>query len=117
MQVFDKALIEPKFCELYADLCYQLNSVLPDFEDPEGRTDAKGNPARVNFRKMLINKCQAEFEKGSEAKAAVDKRDRAKADAGKVKRYVIEILAFHDCIRASCPSLHDAWRLTCDVLT
>ena len=83
-QVFDKALIEPKFCELYADLCSELNKVLPDFEDPEGRTDPKGNPLRVNFRKMLINKCQAEFEKGSEAKAAVDERDRKKEDAGKV---------------------------------
>ncbi len=84
LQVFDKALIEPKFCELYADLCFQLNTVLPDFEDPEGRTDAKGQLARVNFRKMLINKCQAEFEKGSEAKAAVDQRDKAREDAGKV---------------------------------
>ena len=34
MQVFDKALTETTFCEIYADLCFQLNTVLPSFEPP-----------------------------------------------------------------------------------
>ena len=32
LQVFDKALTETTFCEIYADLCFQLNSMLPSFE-------------------------------------------------------------------------------------
>lgn len=31
-QVFDKALTETTFCEIYAELCYQLNNRLPSFE-------------------------------------------------------------------------------------
>ena len=32
LQVFDKALTETTFCEIYAELCYQLNNRLPSFE-------------------------------------------------------------------------------------
>lgn len=40
MQVFDKALTEPTFCEIYATLCYDLNKELPAFpvEDEDGET-------------------------------------------------------------------------------
>lgn len=34
LQVFDKALTETKFTEVYADLCFQLNAALPTFEPP-----------------------------------------------------------------------------------
>ena len=35
-QVFDKALGEPGFSEIYATLCFDLNHVLPTFKDEEG---------------------------------------------------------------------------------
>ena len=36
-QVFDKALFEPHFCELYSQLCFVLQRKgLPEFEDPGG---------------------------------------------------------------------------------
>lgn len=35
-QVFDKALGEPGFSEIYATLCFDLNRVLPTFKDEEG---------------------------------------------------------------------------------
>jgi hypothetical protein len=35
-QVFDKALFEPHFCELYSQLCFVLQKRLPEFEDPGG---------------------------------------------------------------------------------
>lgn len=34
LQVFDKALFEPHFCELYSELCYVLQKKLPEFDDP-----------------------------------------------------------------------------------
>jgi translation initiation factor 4G len=54
-QIFDKALTEPTFCEMYATFCAELAIVLPEFvEDDE----------KITFRRVLLNKCQEEFEHG-----------------------------------------------------
>ncbi|KAM7512206.1 hypothetical protein LguiB_011081 [Lonicera macranthoides] len=54
-QIFDKALMEPTFCEMYANFCYYLAGELPDFnEDNE----------KITFKRLLLNKCQEEFERG-----------------------------------------------------
>ncbi|KAL8119357.1 eukaryotic translation initiation factor 4G-like isoform X2 [Apium graveolens] len=54
-QIFDKALMEPTFCEMYANFCYYLAGELPDFiEDDE----------KITFKRLLLNKCQEEFERG-----------------------------------------------------
>ncbi|KAL3135011.1 hypothetical protein ABBQ32_007959 [Trebouxia sp. C0010 RCD-2024] len=79
-QVFDKALTETTFCEIYADLCFQLNTALPSFEAPS--QDANKRPSST-FRKQLLNKCQEEFEKGAAAMEAVEARERA--EQGKTK--------------------------------
>lgn len=50
--VFDKALIEPKFSSMYADLCKKL-SVSPNF--------SLGDKAQT-FKRVLLNRCQEEFE-------------------------------------------------------
>nr|QEX51116.1 eukaryotic translation initiation factor 4G-like isoform X1 [Cymbidium ensifolium] len=65
-QIFDKALMEPTFCEMYADFCFHLASDLPDFvEDNE----------KVTFRRLLLNKCQEEFERGEREEAEADKAE------------------------------------------
>ncbi|KAF8053822.1 hypothetical protein N665_1372s0010 [Sinapis alba] len=54
-QIFDKALMEPTFCEMYADFCFHLSGALPELnEDGE----------KVTFKRLLLNKCQEEFERG-----------------------------------------------------
>jgi len=54
-QIFDKALMEPTFCEMYADFCVHLSGALPELnEDGE----------KVTFKRLLLNKCQEEFERG-----------------------------------------------------
>ncbi|CAH9113944.1 unnamed protein product [Cuscuta europaea] len=54
-QIFDKALMEPTFCEMYANFCQQLASELPDLSvDNE----------KITFKRLLLNKCQEEFERG-----------------------------------------------------
>ena len=83
MQVFDKALSEPTFSALYAQLCHFLSSELPDFteEDPE-----TGESKKFTFRRIILNKCQSEFEKGAEAMAAVEGREqkaKAKGEDGR----------------------------------
>ncbi|KAF3793019.1 Eukaryotic translation initiation factor 4G [Nymphaea thermarum] len=63
-QIFDKALMEPTFCEMYADFCSRLAGALPDL--------VEGNE-KVTFRRLLLNKCQEEFERGEKEEAEADK--------------------------------------------
>lgn len=55
--IFDKALDEPKYSSMYAQLCKRLSEEAPNFEPPRGP---------CSFRLLLLNKCRAEFENRSE---------------------------------------------------
>lgn len=72
-QIFDKALMEPTFCEMYANFCCHLSGELPDFsEDNE----------KITFKRLLLNKCQEEFERGEREQEEANKVD----DEGEVKQ-------------------------------
>lgn len=58
--VFDKAVLEPSFCALYAELCVHLSKALPEFPADDS------NEKPITFRRILLNTCQEEFE-GAEA--------------------------------------------------
>jgi len=63
-QIFDKALMEPTFCEMYAKFCVQLAAELPEFyKDNE----------KVIFKRELLNKCQEEFERDEMEQAEADR--------------------------------------------
>lgn len=65
-QIFDKALMEPTFCEMYANFCYHLASALPDLSvDNE----------KITFRRLLLNKCQEEFERGEREEQEANEAD------------------------------------------
>ena len=51
--IFEKALAEPNFSPTYAQFCVVLSDKLPTFADDEGEQ---------TFRKLILNRCQAEFE-------------------------------------------------------
>ncbi|KAJ1693865.1 hypothetical protein LUZ63_010563 [Rhynchospora breviuscula] len=72
-QIFDKALMEPTFCEMYATFCSRLATALPDFI-----IDNK----KITFRVLLLNKCQEEFERGEREEAEADKTE----EEGEVKQ-------------------------------
>ncbi|KAJ8748755.1 hypothetical protein K2173_011309 [Erythroxylum novogranatense] len=72
-QIFDKALMEPTFCEMYADFCYHLARELPDFS---------ANNEKITFKRLLLNKCQEEFERGEREQKEADKDD----EEGEVKQ-------------------------------
>ncbi|KAK4887367.1 hypothetical protein RN001_003638 [Aquatica leii] len=55
--IFDKALDEPKYSSMYAQLCKRLSEEAPNFEPPD---------SPCTFRLLLLNKCKAEFESRSE---------------------------------------------------
>ncbi|KAL8149629.1 eukaryotic translation initiation factor-like [Apium graveolens] len=54
--LFDKAVLEPTFCPMYAELCSDLNENLPPFpaNEPGGR--------EITFKRILLNNCQEAFE-------------------------------------------------------
>jgi len=85
-QIFDKALFEPHFCELYSQLCHTLQKRLPEFDDPTEEPPEEGGGEvkrrKLNFRRLLLNKCQEEFEKGDAAMLAVAKREAQAKERG-----------------------------------
>ncbi|KAL9151111.1 hypothetical protein ABFS82_11G031600 [Erythranthe guttata] len=54
--IFDKAVLEPTFCPMYALLCSDLNLKLPPF--PSDEPGAK----EITFKRALLNICQEAFE-------------------------------------------------------
>ncbi|KAL6012191.1 hypothetical protein ACLOJK_002669 [Asimina triloba] len=54
--IFDKAVLEPTFCPMYAQLCSDLNERLLPFpsEEPGGK--------EITFKRTLLNNCQEAFE-------------------------------------------------------
>jgi translation initiation factor 4G len=54
--IFDKAVLEPTFCPMYAQLCSDLNEKLPSFpsDEPGGK--------EITFKRVLLNICQEAFE-------------------------------------------------------
>ncbi|GFP82725.1 eukaryotic translation initiation factor isoform 4g-1 [Phtheirospermum japonicum] len=54
--IFDKAVLEPTFCPMYALLCSDLNEKLPPFpsDEPGGKD--------ITFKRVLLNICQEAFE-------------------------------------------------------
>lgn len=71
-QIFDKALMEPTFCEMYAKFCVDLAADLPEFNE---------NNEKITFRRVLLNKCQEEFERGEREQAEADRLE----EEGEVK--------------------------------
>lgn len=67
--IFEKALEEPKYSSLYATLCHRLCEDSPNFDPPTSSVNT--------FRRILLYKCQDEFENRSHATEAFDKKDVA----------------------------------------
>ncbi|XP_073127385.1 eukaryotic translation initiation factor 4G-like isoform X2 [Henckelia pumila] len=63
-QIFDKALMEPTFCEMYANFCFHLAADLPNLK-VENET--------ITFKTLLLNKCQEEFERGEREEEEANK--------------------------------------------
>ncbi|KAJ1530338.1 hypothetical protein ONE63_005252 [Megalurothrips usitatus] len=64
--IFEKALDEPKYSSMYAQLCKRLSEEAPNFE-PEGKP--------CTFLLLLLNKCRTEFENRAQATKAFERND------------------------------------------
>ncbi|KAK9078844.1 hypothetical protein SSX86_002902 [Deinandra increscens subsp. villosa] len=63
--IFDKAVLEPTFCPMYAQLCSDLNTKLPPFpsDEPDGK--------EITFKRVLLNNCQEAFEGADNLRAEI----------------------------------------------
>lgn len=65
--IFDKAVLEPTFCPMYAQLCSELNEGIPPFppEEPDGK--------EITFKRILLNICQEAFEGSDNLRSEISK--------------------------------------------
>ncbi|KAD2394228.1 hypothetical protein E3N88_41205 [Mikania micrantha] len=63
--IFDKVVLEPTFCPMYAQLCSYLNANLPPF--PSDEPDEK----QITFKRILLNNCQEVFEGADKLRAEI----------------------------------------------
>jgi len=61
---FDKALIEPNFAHMYADLCMELHQRFPSFTVPVVDESGNTKEAVITFKSILLRQCQVEFYDG-----------------------------------------------------
>lgn len=58
-EVFEKALFEPKFSGMYAELCGRLDVATRDMLQKASIMDSSGKP--IFFKNILLNNCKEEF--------------------------------------------------------
>jgi hypothetical protein len=67
-RIFEKAILEPKFGQMYAYLCttLSLNSRKQNEEASDGGADTTGEKKKKDkvdpFKQLLLDRCQQEFE-------------------------------------------------------
>uniref|UniRef100_A0AAR2IYY5 Eukaryotic translation initiation factor 4 gamma, 3a n=1 Tax=Pygocentrus nattereri TaxID=42514 RepID=A0AAR2IYY5_PYGNA len=74
--VFEKAIDEPSFSVAYANMCHCLATLKVPMADKPGTT--------VNFRKLLLNRCQKEFERDKMDNAEFEKKQKELDSAASV---------------------------------
>ncbi|VVB10930.1 unnamed protein product [Arabis nemorensis] len=63
--IFEKAVLEPTFCQMYALLCCDINGRLPSFPSEED------GGKEITFKRVLLNNCQEAFEGADKLKEEV----------------------------------------------
>uniref|UniRef100_A0A668A827 Eukaryotic translation initiation factor 4 gamma 1 n=1 Tax=Myripristis murdjan TaxID=586833 RepID=A0A668A827_9TELE len=83
--IFEKAISEPNFSVAYANMCRCLMGLKVPTTDKPGIT--------VNFRKLLLNRCQKEFEKDKDDDEIFEKKQKElDAASGEEKQRLLEEL-------------------------
>lgn len=85
-EVFEKALFEPKFSGMYAELCVRLDLATKDMLQKANIMDSKGKP--IYFKNILLNNCRDEFTRFAVASETSENKpmeagDEAKDEKGK----------------------------------
>ncbi|XP_068196550.1 eukaryotic translation initiation factor 4 gamma 1-like isoform X3 [Antennarius striatus] len=84
--IFEKAILEPSFSVAYANMCRCLMGLKVSIPDKPG--------IYVNFRKLLLNRCQKEFEKDQDDDEIFEKKQKeleAAKDEEERERLTVEL--------------------------
>ncbi|XP_032415694.1 eukaryotic translation initiation factor 4 gamma 2a, partial [Xiphophorus hellerii] len=88
--IVDKALEEPKYSQLYAQLCLRLAEDAPNFEGPSAESQAT-QKQNTTFRRLLISKLQDEFENRAKNVDVFDKHDNPLTSEEEEQRAIAKI--------------------------
>uniref|UniRef100_A0A667YWB1 Eukaryotic translation initiation factor 4 gamma, 1a n=1 Tax=Myripristis murdjan TaxID=586833 RepID=A0A667YWB1_9TELE len=89
--IFEKAISEPNFSVAYANMCRCLIALkVPTTDKKLGST--------VNFRKLLLNRCQKEFEKDQDDDEILEKKQK-ELEAEESERLKVELEEARDKAR------------------
>ena len=83
MSFMSQALEEPNFSIAYANLCKVMSPIKVEWVQEEGKTKS------TNFRRMLLTKCQQEFEKDKKDDETIETMKEAIEKAETVRGVVI----------------------------
>ncbi|XP_032386526.1 eukaryotic translation initiation factor 4 gamma 1a isoform X3 [Etheostoma spectabile] len=92
--IFEKAISEPNFSVAYANMCRCLLGLKVPMPDKPGLF--------VNFRKLLLNRCQKEFEKDQDDDEIFEKKQKeieAAKEGEECERLKVELQDFKDQAR------------------
>jgi translation initiation factor 4G len=90
--IFDRAVTEPIFCPMYAELCGELSCTLPQF--PSEEPDEKP----IAFRRILLNTCQTTFEGKDNLRAEIKEMTAPDREAERRDKDVLLIIIFRDYV-------------------
>ena len=69
--IFETALAQPAFCSVYADACVLLNSNFKHLLVTQVSDSGESTEIRVGIKKVLLGKCQSEFDTMGQATRAL----------------------------------------------
>jgi len=73
--IFDKAVLEPTFCPMYAQLCFDIRHKMPRFPPSAPKTD------EISFKRVLLNTCQKVFERTDDLSEEIRKMNAPDQEA------------------------------------
>ncbi|CAL8320399.1 unnamed protein product, partial [Gadus morhua 'NCC'] len=88
--IVDKALEEPKYSSLYAQLCLRLAEDAPNFDGPSPDIQSTQKQS-TTFRRLLISKLQDEFENRARNVELYDKHDNPLTSEEEEQRAIAKI--------------------------
>uniref|UniRef100_A0A8C1ZW69 Eukaryotic translation initiation factor 4 gamma 2 n=1 Tax=Cyprinus carpio TaxID=7962 RepID=A0A8C1ZW69_CYPCA len=88
--IVDKALEEPKYSSLYAQLCLRLAEDAPNFDGPSTEIQSSQKQS-TTFRRLLISKLQDEFENRTRNVDIYDKNDSPLTSEEEEQRAIAKI--------------------------
>ncbi|CDF38449.1 Translation initiation factor eIF4, subunit G [Chondrus crispus] len=77
-EVFEKALFEPKFSGMYAELCVRLDLATREMLQQASIVDDRGRP--IFFRNILLNNCRDEFIRFAKSSESTEKDKQTEED-------------------------------------